>query len=398
MSGTQASIVVTTYPNLFLDFPSPETELNPNSDDGGSGASTPVLGRLLDGTLTPPTTAEALFVSKYILLYTDADTNTINYTLKDYEFQGTNAGTDNYTVEGDFNAIDGNTASISVLNVFGKSGIVDVNAGNGKTVAVGQGASLFNVHSAGAAGSTTTVFAETASVSYVGGTGTDEIIGGSGSMSIQGGTGGSLLVFGGTGTMNFVGGGESDTVVGGVGGETIAAGAGAVFAGTGGSTLSALGAQTYLVGNMTGDQVTASKAGGDLLVAGTGNETLNGGASGYANLMFGGTGGTDAVTLGHGNDTYVGGTSGTVLQMGAGNANVFLGAGAASTLDLVNGSTGGSDFVTNYRVGTDHIKASGYSANPTVSAAAGGTVLTFSDKTSITLGGVSSTSLGAILG
>lgn len=298
--------------------------------------------------------------------------------------------------EGDVASVVGGAQGSTVV-LYARSGTVDYQNAGGAGIVVDQGSTALTLEG-GSAGSSLLAFARDASTSYTGGAGSDEIIAGSGSLTAQGGTAGSLLLFGGSGTLQFTGGAESDTIVGGSGAETIQAGTagGGVFAGTGGSVLVATGSNTFLAGAVTGDQLTAASSGGDILIAGAGNETLNGLASAAANLLFAGRG-ADVVQLGGGADTFVGGAGADTVQAGAGDAQIYVG-GGAELIEFTAGTiSGGSDVISGFRVGTDHLKLTGYSASPTLTVASGNSVLALSDGTKVTLVGVTAANTTSIL-
>ncbi len=284
-------------------------------------------------------------------------------------------------------SVTGAAAASSSMTLFADSGAVHYANGGGTAIVVENGANAMNL-AGGEAGSVLVAFTGGAATRYVGGAGADEIIAGSGALDVTGGSAGSMMVFGGTGSLDFTGGAESDIVVGGAGAATVHAGRGGVFAGAGGSMLFASGTGTFLAGAMDGDQMSASALGGDMMVAGAGNETLEGTLSATGNLMFGGTG-ADQVGLGLGADTFVGGSGGASVQVGSGNAQLYLGTGAAQTLSFTAGRTGGSDTVTGFRVGTDHLRLAGYADGPSVAARGSATTIGLADGTSIVLEGVS---------
>ena len=244
----------------------------------------------------------------------------------------------------------------------------------------------------GATGSKLVAFLQNEPATYTGGSGNDELIGGSGAMTVHGGSSGSLTVFGGTGTLNFQGGSGHEILVGGAGAETIqaAVSGGDYFGGTGGSQMFATGAGTFLIGAVNGDMLTASSTGGDGLIAGAGNETLNGGGSRGENVLFGGTG-IDAVTLGAGNDTFVGGTGADVIQMGSGSASLFTGSGhELFSFDAAHttGASPGSDTIVGFRVGVDYMNLTGGLAVSQSSSSGTMTSLQLNDGTQIHLAGV----------
>jgi len=268
-------------------------------------------------------------------------------------------------------SVTGAAAASSSMTLFANSGAVHYANGGGTAIVVENGAGTMNL-AGGIAGSVLVAFTGAAATRYTGGAGADEIIAGSGALDVTGGSAGSMMVFGGTGSLNFTGGAESDIVVGGAGG----------------SMLFASGTGTFLAGAVDGDQMSASALGGDMMVAGAGNETLEGTLSAAGNLMFGGTG-ADQVGLGLGADTFVGGSGGASVQMGSGDAQLYLGTGAAQTLSFTAGRTGGSDTVTGFRVGTDHLRLAGYANGPSVAARGSATTIGLADGTSIVLEWVS---------
>jgi len=284
-------------------------------------------------------------------------------------------------------SVTGAAAASSSMTLFANSGAVHYANGGGTAIVVENGAGTMNL-AGGVAGSVLVAFTGAAATRYTGGAGADEIIAGSGALDVTGGSAGSMMVFGGTGSLDFTGGAESDIVVGDAGGATVHAGRGGVFAGAGGSMLFASGTGTFMAGAVDGDQMSASALGGDMMVAGAGNETLEGTLSATGNLMFGGTG-ADQVGLGLGADTFVGGSGGASVQMGSGDAQLYLGTGAAQTLSFTAGRTGGSDTVTGFRVGTDHLRLAGYADGPSVAARGSATTIGLADGTSIVLEGVS---------
>jgi Ca2+-binding RTX toxin-like protein len=168
----------------------------------------------------------------------------------------------------------------------------------------------------------------------------------------------------------------------------------------------ATGAGSFLIGDVSGDVLTASAFGGDGLVAGAGNETLNGGSSRWENVMFGGSG-SDTVMLGAGQDTYVGGSGSATIQMGSGSAALFAGTGAevfdfTASLTDPNSSLGtgvpGSNFIGGFRVGIDRLDLAGGLAVTSYASGPGMTSLKLSDGTQIHLAGVSGVPQASLFG
>ena len=302
--------------------------------------------------------------------------------------------TDTVTASGTASTVTGGAAG-STLTLVQNGGSYHYNNEGGAATIVANSAAG-TIHG-GTAGSTLVAFLNDQATSYTGGSGDDEIIGGSGSMTVTGGQGGSLTVFGGSGTFTFQGGHDSETVVGGAGAETIhaAASGGAYFGGSGGSQMFATGANSFLIGAVDGDVMTASALGGDGLVAGAGNETLNGGGSRWQNVLFGGSG-HDSVMLGAGSDTYVGGSGTATIQMGSGSADLFAGTGAETfnfdsvhTNAALGSGTPGSDWISGFRVGVDHMHLTGGLSVTGYASSGGSTSLQLTDGTHIQLAAVS---------
>ena len=238
-------------------------------------------------------------------------------------------------------------------------------------------------------------------------------------MTVQGGAG-SVTVFGGNSSGVFYGGSAGGNVL--VGGadlssEQLSPGGTAIT----GPYVGRVPAPVTLVGGGSNDLLVASgtgplgQFGPNVIVAGSGDETLTGSGSTSSNLFFGGTGaaviaagggqsvivagsgaatisggsGTAAIFAGGGQDIVLGGTGADYVQAGAGNATLFAGAGM-DLIGVVDGQAGGSLVVAGFRVATDRISAQGYASAPVVASAGDDTVLTFSDHTRVTLLGVAS--------
>ena len=246
--------------------------------------------------------------------------------------------------------------------------------------------------------------------------GSTVVIGGAGADTVSV-SDSSVFAYGGSGSLTFYNGSAASTVVGSTGSLTAFAGTGGglVFGSQNGNNvlLAGTGAAT-LVGGGSGDQLYANAAGGDVVIAGSGNETLTGGQSG-TNVLFGGTG-ADVIKAGAGADVIVGGSGdlnvhggasgGTVIfagsgstqaalsggsnyvQMGSGSMTVSSGSGA-SEFAVYNGLAGNSNTILGFKNGVDHIALRGYQSPASIASSEGNTVVTFSDKTSIILSGVS---------
>jgi serralysin len=222
--------------------------------------------------------------------------------------------------------------------------------------------------------------------------GTDTVIGGSGSDTIAVDGANADLVYGNTASLTFLGGTTASTVDGG-GGSLFAdggAGGGLLAGGSAGSNQLVAGSgSATIIGGGTGDALFADGTAPDLLVAGTGNETLSGvGASG-ANVFFGGSG-ADLIGGGAGNEIFVPG-SGTATILGGGGADLY---------GFSNGfSSGGHDIVQGFSAAKgDAVTLAGYAAGEAGRALAGATIaggnttLTLSDATQVTFLGVTNLS------
>lgn len=245
---------------------------------------------------------------------------------------------------------------------------------------------------------------------------------------------GTLLVSGGTGHVTVFGGNEQAAIYGGTAGGNVLV-AGPVLDGDvplspgnpyflltpAGTILGAPTDPTTIGGGGDGDMLVGTGRYGLLIAASMGNETLSGADSSGSDTMFGGTGsdlvvagsgrttvvagsgaatingGTGLTTLfaGSGQDVFIGGPGGGYVQAGNGNATLFNG-GGQERIGVVDGQSGGNVLVYGFRPGTDHIVAQGYDAAPTVSGAAGGTTLRFSDHTVVTLLGVTGVDAAAL--
>jgi hypothetical protein len=194
--------------------------------------------------------------------------------------------------------------------------------------------------------------------------GTSTVIAGTGKVTVFGATGAhpdQELVFGGSGALTFVAGSGAASVIAGAGQVTL-------FGGSGGST--------YLAGS-TGSV-------GELLVAGSGNETLSAAGTTVGNTLYAGTdtsggGSNDWLVGGSGNDTFVGGNGQTTMTGGAGTDYFVFDKAIAGGTTTIN------DFASNETLG---IFGYGLSANAIVSGSsvsAGSTTISLSDNTKITL-------------
>ncbi len=280
-----------------------------------------------------------------------------------------------------------------------------------------------------------TVFAGQTGLIYNNGSGRPTIVGGVqpgpglgggqplifGTMTIQGGTG-SVTVFGGNSSGVFHGGTAGNNLL--FGGADLSGFPpvedGGYFQGASAYTPAPVtmyggGNNDLLVAGGTDNSYPSAVSKANVLVAAGGSETLTGSGSTGRNVFYGGSGadviaagggastvvagngaatisggsGTAAIFAGAGQDVVLGGTGADYVQAGTGNATLFAGSGM-DLIGVVNGQAGGSLVVAGFRPATDRVSAQGYAGAPTVTAAGGNTVLTFSDHTRVTLLGVAS--------
>ncbi len=315
-------------------------------------------------------------------------------------------------------------AGTSPIFVFGGTLVLDSGVSVGPIVANLAQAAVVSCTISDASGDET-VFAGIAPMTFSNGSGHSEVIGTAGlgvdpagdmqadfaRLSVTGGTGSVTVfgadaggsIFGGTGGGNVIVAGATITpgdlpfedaahgaaqatynaaTIGGGGNGDLLVATGTVndvvAAATGNETLTGSGA--------TGNNVFFAGNGADLVVAGGGQDLVVGGTG--AATLVGGSGGT-AIFAGGGSDVIVGGAGGDYVQAGSGSASLFTGTGA-DLIAIVNGQAGGAMIVSGFRLGIDHIAARGYAAAPTAGVVAGSTVLTFADRTHVTLLGVAS--------
>ena len=237
-----------------------------------------------------------------------------------------------------------------------------------------------------------------------------EVFGGTGSVTVFGADAGGSI-FGGTAGGNILVGGavlDAYLVIGGIGrddllyqspagidvfspgGVTIGGGGeGDLLVATGGldDVLAASGGNETLTGAAaSGDDTLFGGSGADLIVAGSGRDVVVAG-SGAATIVAGS--GADAIFAGAGGGVILGGAGEAYVRVGSGAAELFTGAGAA-LIGVEAGQSGGRLVVHGFRAGVDRIAAQGFAAAPSVAAGSGGVVLTFADRTQVTLLGVAS--------
>ena len=198
-----------------------------------------------------------------------------------------------------------------------------------------------------------TVFGGQGALDYAGAGGTLVLSGG----ATVDGSGASTVVFGGSGQLLYNGGSSYDDVIMGAGSATIHAsdGGGWYEGGAAGGNFiigSDSGLGTILAAGGDGDTITGGSRGGDFFLAGTGNETLNGGNGSGIQTMF----------LGDGSAAVTTGAAGSIIVTGAGTASIdnFGQAtvyGGTDQGDIYTARAGQMD-VAGFRVGIDHVSGS----------------------------------------
>jgi hypothetical protein len=195
--------------------------------------------------------------------------------------------------------------------------------------------------------------------------------------AVPGASGGSTTAFGGNGGGVYIGGlAGNNSLVGGTGSVTL------VGAGTN-NFLSAQGSYS-------------SYATQNVLKAGDGGATLVAGASTSYNEFYGGSGTDSIISFGSGVQTYYVGTTGSEDFTGS------TVSGATNNYYFEQGSSGnGADAIENFKIGRDKIyinantSLSGVAIAGFQSLGAGNTIITLTDKTTITLYGVKASSLSS---
>lgn len=270
--------------------------------------------------------------------------------------------------------------AVSTLTGYGGD---TINAGLGTTrITTGAGASTVTLSSLAAStvrlfsGGGDTIYAgmATATITLTGTRG-DTIYARSAQLSFINGSGASVLYTG------------SGTVI-----VQAGSGGGTYYAGTGGN--SQLTAGTGLVtfhGAASGDVLTAAGSAADKLIAGAGNETLNGGTATGSIILQAGSG-ADWLIAGKGKTTFI---------VGTGNSSITIG-GISDIIQIQSGQAGGLDSVTGFRLGIDTLHMMNFgplamtaAINGQKSDGHGGTLLTFADNTRIDLLGLAKVTTSA---
>ncbi len=378
--------------------------------DVQSGAMLPVN---YDGSVPPATTSGALFVSTSEANVTQpvgyntvvlggggttavqgsassfvrvlADSGNLSYTF--------GSGSSGTVVAGDGNnyITTGPTSTGGLFNVIVGAGTntIALEGGSGK-VATGAGSDSISLGTGNVrvyAGGSATIAGS--SVGTAGAAGSDTINAG----------GGTLQVWGLNSNLTFVGGSGSATVIGGAGSDTIVLNQemGVFQAGTGGNSLLVGGDMgATLIGTANGDELVAGSgrfataAAPQVLIAGPGNETLQGGGATGPTEYFAGNNATVGgatfyaqTSISASDHSTVFGSTGFSTVTGSGNV----------TYEFVNGQAGGGmETITNFDPTVDSVRLYNYGAGAVAAAVQGatvnppgttGTVVTLSDNTRI---------------
>ncbi len=323
-------------------------------------------------------------------------------------------GTTTINLNGGAGMIDGVAVTVGAglrnANADGSSGTVtltglsaggsELTGGDGVSTLIGFGADTINASlgsttiRTGAGGSVVTLSSVAASSVTVYSGGGDTIYAGLAKASVTDTGARGDTLYDQTATLSFINGSGASVLNAGSGSVTVQAGSGGgiYYAGSaGGSHLTAGSGLVTFYGAASGDVLTAAGSGADKLIAGAGTETLSGGAA------------TGAITLqaGSGADTLTAGAGKTTFIVGSGNSSITMG-GTGGLVEVQNGQAGGLDTVSGFVLGLDDLHLVGFAATAATSAVGadksdghGGTILTFSDNTRIDLLGVGKVAAGA---
>ncbi len=304
-------------------------------------------------------------------------------------------------------------------SIFAGSGSTTIAAGTGDNL-VYLGAGADTVFSSG----TDRIFASTgtATIDVTGSSST--IYGSSGALTVDDTQGTGTSISGGTGAASINGGAEgyynlsgpstvfagnsdtiaasgASTVYGGMNTDFNETGTGSLlFIGTGGNSTVNSGAGTATVFGSNGSDITYSGAG--TLVAGAGNETLNGAGStqGFAAFVTNtGTTTSGAVIIGGtGSDTLVAGVGMQTLTGGSGAANVFdiaaNGTMSAANITISDFGSATGNLVALYGYGANEVSA----AEATAKTSGSNTTITLADKSTVTFANITNISTVHIIG
>jgi Ca2+-binding RTX toxin-like protein len=298
-------------------------------------------------------------------------TSSINATFNggaNHYFGGDGAATIN-TAGADTIALNAGAATINLSNTV-SGGAGSIFGGSGQMVVHDNGSS--NAQSVFGSSGAATVQSTTDRLTFFGGTGPTEFDVGSGAGTFYGSSGGTETIFGGAGGGVFYPNSSQMLFIAGTGAATVSGGAvGSTIFGNAGSSVTYFGSQNFANAN-------------NLIVAGSGNETLNAYWSVGKDTIIAGSGNASIIG-GFGADTFIGGSGSSTFVAGTG-ANVF---------EFQAASVGGTDVISQFNVNLDKIALSGYASTQASTAVAGqvnaggSTTITLSDSTKITFLGVS---------
>jgi len=292
---------------------------------------------------------------------------------------------------------DGSTGSVALMGLT--AGGSELTGGDGTTTITGYGHDTIDgglgatAISTGAGGSTVTLssLATATTQDTITSGGGDTIWAGSGTVSITDtatGTGSKGdTIFDQSATLTFINGSGASVLYAGSGTVLVQAGAGGgvYYAGRGAdSQLTAGAGKVVFYGGASGDVLTAAGAANDMLIAGAGSESLLGGTATGTLVMEGGSG-SDIMTAGGGH---------TDFTVGTGN-NTITDGGLADVITIANRHAGGLDMINNFRTGVDELDLVGYSRSTASNAISsqmsdghGGTLLFLPDGTRLDLVGI----------
>jgi subtilisin family serine protease len=288
---------------------------------------------------------------------------------------------------------DGSTGSVTLVGL--QTGGSELTGGDGPTTITGYGLDTINgglgatTINTGAGGSLVTLssLAAAATQDTIISGGGDTIWAGSGTVTIADTGSKGDRIFDQSATLTFINGSGASVLNAGSGRVSVQAGVGGgvYYAGSAeGSQLTAGTGKVVFYGGASGDVLTAAGAANDTLIAGAGSESLVGGAATGTLEMQGGLG-CDIMTAGAGH---------TEFTVGIGNDAITDG-GLADVITIVRGHAGGLDMINDFRVGTDQLDLVGYSPTSISKALAtqmsnghGGSMLLLSDGTRVDFSGL----------
>jgi Ca2+-binding RTX toxin-like protein len=320
-------------------------------------------------------------------------------------FLGSGAGT--YSIA----TSDGNDsifAGTGATQIYGGTGNNLINLGSGSDTVVSDGTDRIMASSGNAiislTGTSSTIYGGSGNLvvddtagtntSIAGGTGNSLITGGTNSFYSLNGTStvfagkadtinaaGNTTVYGSTGTSLTQTGSASLTFVGGVGNATVNSGAGAAT-----------------VFGVNGSNITYTGHG--MVIAGSGNETLNGSGSTQGFIGFVSNASATA------GDSISGGSGDDTLVAGIGNQTLSGGTGVNQFIIAANGTAGNasitiSDFGSS---AGNMVQLYGYGANEvaqtlsTAVVAGSNTTITLADKSTVTFNNVTNLKSGSFIG